>query len=593
MKPGELTFVAFCSFAIALSSGCLSEQDRQTRAAAEEGMRNEQERRSAEAQQAAKEALRATSKQRLEAYWNDLTEHNYNYARTRYLQSTYAGDVYAVNRFGDEKRRDNKIRIEPRFPIGKNDVARGRGMIEAFGLKYMPNAYSAFEKKRDSAEEVLQMFGEEFPDPWRLKPDAPEWNAYCKLLKALCKARTNYLRIHDEICHFYVLHKIGALSESELAKIDCEGAWEVWLLAVNGDDVAFPVQEVKAIDSKTADFAAKHMPETYAQYLALTRTRNEVSRLYEEVLSDMRLMDVVRFELGAIACCEKMNYIAQALEEMASDMKSLHADYKIMDKDSEAVAQVDHKMGLHWKSFASVMSTFVKDRSNGMLIPVANKVNEFFPNCYVLKWHCYALGFPVSGRGKATKHRSFEQPVSGFEKVTCPRYDYEWEQGLVYTGDAFDTVSAVSAISSDYKDLFAFIEQGRDPRRYHWVFKQVSDIKCWPRDEHDDRCLWYCAFAKVFGVSDYWGWESPGKPLAALKNASATQGVVAVSLPLLLTKFVKMPWNAWTGCGEQTPIPTPFERRLADVSGGRLDVEIQPCPEKNDRDLVAWCAIVK
>lgn len=549
-------------------SGCLTEQEK---IALEKEKREKAKQELAERIKANKAAIENSYKQRVEMYWADLAEHNYNFIQAKYAackHSNYRSSRDKIlNRYhenNDETADCLNVWVGPRLAISQDEKMSGRALLEGFGSRYMPNAYANYDKAKESAEEIQQMFNENFPEPWSIKPDNPTWQAYCKLLKRLCKARSKYLRAHDELAHYYIMYKVGATTGDDLAKLDQEKV-VILLLEENGNDIVFPIQKHEELDPKTCDFGTKYAPEAYAIYTKLKRDRDESIRLHNETLNDARIIDAVRFNLATVALCEKVNYITLTMDKIGADIRALYMDHKTMDKDAEAVAKTDHAIAMRWKPFVALLPKYVYDRANGPLIPVRSPMNAFYPNTEIQRWHWYALGFPGSDRNRKR---------NGFDKHFYFR--------VIRTGDEIDTLSAADYISNDFLQLLEF-------KNWHGTQMLRSGRKCGFKSMTEGRSLngvsiEYVPLSGAFGAR----WE-----FGQLEQRSATQGIVFMSPDAVMTRYGKYTWSDWTGAGDTVPITIPFETRLNEFNRGKCYCEVVSTQDKKNRRSEQWWKVVE
>lgn len=559
-------------------SGCLTEQEK---IALEKEKREKARQELAERIKANKAAIENSYKQRVEKYWTDLAEHNYNFIQAKYAACEYSNYRSSRDKILNRYREKNEetadclnVWVGPRLAISQDEKMSGRALLEGFGSRYMPNAYANYDKAKESAEEIQQMFNENFPEPWSIKPDNPKWRAYCKLLKGLCKARSKYLRAHDELAHYYILHKVGATTGDDLAKLDQEKV-VILLLEENGNDIVFPIQKHEELDPKTCDFGTKYAPEAYAVYTKLKRDRDESIRLHNETLNDARIIDAVRFNLATVALCEKVNYITLTMDKIGADIRALYMDHKTMDKDAEAVAKTDHAIAMRWKPFVVLLPKYVYDRANGPLVPVKSPMNAFYPNTEILRWHWYALGFPVSGRNRR---------CNGFDK-------HFYFSGSIWTGDKIDTLSAADYISNDFLQLLEF-------KNWHGSEMLNSGRKCGFESMTEGKDLdmvsiKYWPFSKAFDLDRHYGGWNELEELERLKLRSTTQGIMVISPDVIMTRYGKYTWNDWTGAGDTVPITTPFETRLNEFNRGKCYCEVVSTQDKKNRRSEQWWKVVE
>lgn len=270
--------------------------------------------------------------------------------------------------------------IRSRRGASDEDATRGDALLEEFGNNYMPNAYSNFEKAKERVLEIQQMFNDEFPVPWEMRPSMPEWKAFEKILLGLMKAKVNYFRLHDELCHYYLMYKVGAVGAEDLAVIDSErigihllsempstmDSWHSGLVLV-------------PLDDNGCSFAAKNMPETYEVYQKCKTDLDETQRLLRELAFDMRCMDMVRFDLVVIACREKVDYTIETINKLTAAIKEWHAEFKIMEKSAAEIAELDHEMAIEWKDFADALPAYVNERAKGPLMITNSKIDKYYP----------------------------------------------------------------------------------------------------------------------------------------------------------------------------------------------------------------------
>ena len=120
--------------------------------------------------------------------------------------------------------------------------ATGEGMLEAFGTKYMPNAYTLYQEKRTKAKEREALLKENFPKGY--DSDTTGGALYRKIAGLLAKDISEMDRRHDELCYYYILHRTGVLSSKELASIDSSKICIMPPLKVEGCSYGFMRSQV-------------------------------------------------------------------------------------------------------------------------------------------------------------------------------------------------------------------------------------------------------------------------------------------------------------------------------------------------------------
>ncbi len=369
----------------------------------------------------AMEELESATPKALDKHYEDLAEHNYNLALTVFDTDEWSFDRHYSSymlKYKPDKKYDVKKdkpwqkMVGARKSLSEEEINEGVAKLEEFGTRYMPTAYSQYEKAHEQAEELQQMFNEEMPEPQKIKKDDPKWNAYSKLLKGLMKARTRAFRNHDELCHFYLMHKVGALSAADLAKMDSEKI-AIRLYEENLDYICFTnagvnAQSLTVLEEQARAFAEKQAPETYGLYQKCEDVRAESQKLLDELLADVRIMDITRFELPVVACREKIDFLTQTLNSLTADIQTWHVEYKTMDKDAEAIAALDHATALKWKGFVELLPDYLKNRSNGPMIAANSPMQNYYSCNIICHWHWFALGFHVISSYRGEENQTYD-----------------------------------------------------------------------------------------------------------------------------------------------------------------------------------------
>ena len=262
---------------------------------------------------------------------------------------------------------------EPRRELSDEDKLAGESRLEEFGTKYLPNAYANYEKVRDAARELQQVFNEEFPMPWAIKVTSPKWNAFNKMLEKFAKVRTEYFLCHDEICHYWISWRLGILNQEDLANADSQKL-AVNLLPINFKLVGFGHLDLEPMEGNVSDFAAKYAPESYAIYQKLTRDLNAQDALLKEVFTQCETVDHVRYDRALAASVMMRNEIVRELNAMSLTLQALRMDHRTTDKTSEDVAKCDHEVALRLKPFVNSLPSYVKDCTLSPVIPKVDMI---------------------------------------------------------------------------------------------------------------------------------------------------------------------------------------------------------------------------
>ena len=266
-----------------------------------------------------------------------------------------------------------KMWTEPRLALSEEDKLAGEALLAEFGTKYLPNAYANYEKKKDVAAELQQVFNEEFPEPWAIKDTNPKWNAFNKVLEKLAKVRTEFFLCHDELCHYWLMLRLGVASDAELAEADAQPL-AVSLLPENVSRAGYAWSNVEPMEAKIADFAAKYAPESSAVYQNLAREFKELDTLLQEVSKQRQQMDGVRFSRVFAAAVAKRNELVREMNALSQTLQAWHMDHRTMEKTSEDIAKCDHAMALQLKPFVASLPGYIRDKGCGRVIPASDMV---------------------------------------------------------------------------------------------------------------------------------------------------------------------------------------------------------------------------
>ena len=304
--------------------------------------------------------------------------------RNRVLDAIVAADLIAIRKAykkGDPYRHAYKRSasdwlkewVSPRLGMSEKDKLAGEALLSEFGNRYLPKAYSNYEKVKEAAVELQQIFNEEFPEPWTIKNTSPKWNSFNKILEKFAKVRTEYFLCHDELCYYWVYHRLGVLTTEDFAKIDSPKI-AVKLLPENTGRVEYTIVKRANLDGKDADFALKYAPETYALYQRFEQELKQTEGFVKEVARQRVLLDDVRFNRAFYNVVFKYNDLVREMNALAVDFQTWHIDHRTTEKSSDDVAKSDQERAKGLRSFADSLATYVKERTLGRIIPKSDMV---------------------------------------------------------------------------------------------------------------------------------------------------------------------------------------------------------------------------
>ena len=246
---------------------------------------------------------------------------------------------------------DNATRITTAPRMKGADAETGEGMLEAFGTRYMPNAYANYQKTRETAKEREQLLHENFPNG--RDSDSTGGGLYDKVAKSCAKAVAEMLRRHDELCHFYVLHKAGGITDADLSKVDSAPVSirlpeEALYIPDGAGRAATPSQE-------ELTFAEKYLPEIHKAYQTLRNDLDTAERNYNEIRKDAVAMDSARTSdvLGILN--QQLDEIRGNIYALAEQMKQERLLHAVGDRTSGELADIDAAAGKRVREFRKTL----------------------------------------------------------------------------------------------------------------------------------------------------------------------------------------------------------------------------------------------
>lgn len=249
----------------------------------------------------------------------------------------------------------------------------GVNMIESFAAEKMPNAASAYEKAKEHAAELQEVYNEEFSSPVNNSSD--KYAVYCKVLERLANARAKYHRAYKELAHYYIQHKFGVLSQEELSIIDAQPT-AVYFMKINSIP-RWP--EHKTLAGNESEFAAKFMPESYALYQLFLKEYDEAGRLYSELQVEQEKVNGFVEKVFELAH-NKGRGLADNINKLTSEYNDLYMQHRIGDKDAEALSRID-------RDRANGLKSFVESLSQRYLYATKEQKEAFIKGCEQEKLH--------------------------------------------------------------------------------------------------------------------------------------------------------------------------------------------------------------
>ena len=227
----------------------------------------------------------------------------------------------------------------PRFQ--KADAETGEGLLEAFGTRHMPNAYALYQKTREKALERESVYKENFPKG--RESDATGGVLYAKVGRSVAKAVAEMDRRHDELCHYYLLYKIGLITSDELSKTDSSPICII--LPTEEDPSAFKDYDIdrKSLTSAERTFEAKYLPAILSDYDYLANAFGEGKKTYSEIRSDIITMDAVRGNEILKRLALRLDMLRSNITPLVDIIKQQKLLHAVEEVTSEQLASIDEK----------------------------------------------------------------------------------------------------------------------------------------------------------------------------------------------------------------------------------------------------------
>ena len=307
--------------------------------------------------------------------------------------------------------------VEPRREISEEDKLAGEAILEEFGTTYLPQAYAAYEKARDTAKEIQQVYNEEFPRPWMISSASPKWKTFNKVLEKFVKARTEYFWRHDELCELWLQWKFGVLSAEKLAEMDSD-AVVVFMLEENFALNAFSGSSLQAMSKTLATFSQQYAPESYAIHLQLVKDWKDLVATISEAERCCRKMDMSRWSRTIIGAIFKRDQIAKLNDALIHDLESLRVEHRTMEKTADGVALSDHRLAMEAKPYIESLDQIqmINDSWKPVMVSIPGKYYRMqTTEVTQLQWMCVMGNNPSCFKG-------LNRPVENVSLDDCKEF---------------------------------------------------------------------------------------------------------------------------------------------------------------------------
>ncbi len=246
------------------------------------------------------------------------------------------------------------------------DETQAEGQLEAFGTRYMPNAYAQYQEVRAKTLELGQTVKESFPKGKTSDPTGG--TMYAKANKKLAESVALTFRRRDELCFFLLLHRAGLFSEDELGEYDSRPI----SIRLEPESPKWPDDTPKAdtgLAAEDATFAAKYLPETHAGYQRLCGLFEEGAQQYADLRRTALALDAPRAHYELLMLKARLEAIQRALQGYQKDFSTQRLEHAFGEKTAEKLAEID-------QANAALIQEF--ERTMGVKAYVAQAATRLF-----------------------------------------------------------------------------------------------------------------------------------------------------------------------------------------------------------------------
>ncbi len=249
-------------------------------------------------------------------------------------------------------KRSSRVFPDPR--IEGVDSEEAEGMLEDFGTHYMPNAYAQYREKREKANELAEQMLKNFPEGEA--SDTTGGELFRKAGMQLVGAVAQMFRRHDELCYFLLLHQAGVFPETVLAKFDARPI----SLGFEFKADFWPEEDVpvspRALSAEDAQFAAQHVPETWAACQKLDSLFRDGTDKYDEVRETAMKIDAVFARWNLRSLKMRLMEIKNKQEQMRADIHTWQVSHAMGGMSGTEMAETDREAAADLQAFLKGMS---------------------------------------------------------------------------------------------------------------------------------------------------------------------------------------------------------------------------------------------
>ena len=258
--------------------------------------------------------------------------------------------------WGSVAENATRITTAPRKQSASEEV--GEGTLESFAIQYLPNAYERYQGKRAKAKSLEEEFSKLSPEARKssdlttLKPRyGLKEKVIVKKAHELAMAVSMMDRLHDELCHYYLLHKAGIATAFELGHIDASPIC-IMLPEIEHEGQTHDFEpagltltrNLPTIEGEDRSFAEKSFPWTLAKFDHFAHLYEEGYASLLELERDCEKMDIVRGYGVLTPLKQRLSEIRDAMEDFPQILKSKKLQLRLGEITQDQIAEVDQKL---------------------------------------------------------------------------------------------------------------------------------------------------------------------------------------------------------------------------------------------------------
>lgn len=309
-------------------------------------------------------------------------------------------DPDAEKKWEEIIQASERVSTAPR--IGTVNAIQSEGLLESFGMRYMPNAYAKYQEDRQKALEIEQIVRETFPQGKTTGGNAREM--FEKVRKRLAELVAQMFRSHDELCFFMLFHQAGIFSDDLLAKYDSRPI----SVSLETEGTEWPDDTPSAclpLPQEDATFVAKYLPEFFAGYQRLGDLFDEGARQYAELRRTALELDAARGRSELMMLKGRLEELKTTLLSCQKDISGLRLGHAIGEYTATNLADLDQVYAVIIQKYAREMGlkAYVSRVAMHLFVPLPGGVSMEMVWCPP---GTFMMGSPENeGDADETQHR--------------------------------------------------------------------------------------------------------------------------------------------------------------------------------------------